>query len=122
MPSAPTSPLVATSGGVCGPYMGWWNGHAHYPENCIAEFPTQMYIEPLFRSDPCELHRLMQKPSTATSWAVNTTATPPFLGPALAASSDICDILSDLPKEHSSSETWPASKMLVFVFFPALAK
>ncbi|CAA6665009.1 unnamed protein product [Spirodela intermedia] len=67
MPSAPTSPLGATRGG-----MGWWKGQAHCPGHWLAELPTQMKGDSR-RHSPWVPHRLMQKPSTVTSAEVRTT-------------------------------------------------
>ncbi|OAY72612.1 hypothetical protein ACMD2_12359 [Ananas comosus] len=105
--------------------MGWWKGHAHWPGHWVAEFPTQTYADPVLRSEPWTPHRLMQNPSTATSWAVKTSPTPPFLGWAFAASSEIWPIVRYFPEEHPSSETWFVSTTWAVFgppLFPALDK
>ncbi|OAY72599.1 hypothetical protein ACMD2_12363 [Ananas comosus] len=102
MPSMPTSPLGAVNGGT-----GWWKGHAHWPGHWTAEFPTQMYANrpALDRGDePWDPHRLMQKPSTATSSAVRTTLMA-RRGAPRRTSSTSCGSASERPSEHDSSRT-----------------
>ncbi|CAA7401649.1 unnamed protein product [Spirodela intermedia] len=112
MPSAPTSPLGATRGG-----MGWWKGQAHCPGHWLAELPTQMKGDSR-RHSPWVPHRLMQKPSTVTSAEVRTTlmaAAPP---PAFPASVTRSAELRDFPREHPPSSTWRPRKSTVFLPCP----
>ncbi|BAS80999.1 Os02g0756850 [Oryza sativa Japonica Group] len=60
----------------------------------------------------------MQNPSTDTSCAVRTSAIPPFLGLALAASAGSWDSLRLFPSEHWSSVSWPASLTCVVILPP----
>jgi len=52
MPSIPISPFGGSNGGVCGPYNGWWKGHAHWPGHWLEELPTQMKVVPVLWSEP----------------------------------------------------------------------
>uniref|UniRef100_A0A0A9DU40 Uncharacterized protein n=1 Tax=Arundo donax TaxID=35708 RepID=A0A0A9DU40_ARUDO len=122
----PASPLGGTSGGAWGPYAGWWNGHAHWPAHWVAGFPTHAYAARLRASiGPCVPHRLMQKPSTATSCAVSTSAMPPpppaLAGRARAASAGSWDSFRLFPSEHASSVTWPVRATRAFLAPPPCA-
>ncbi|XBI78516.1 hypothetical protein VPH35_088197 [Triticum aestivum] len=120
MPSTPASPLGARSGVSL---LLWrpgtavaatagsaaWNGHAHRPGHCTAALPTHTCTAPPGASEPCSPQELPQKPSTATSAAVSTTATPPGATPSRAASCSTWSRDRCFPSEHPSSDTWLVS-------------
>ncbi|KAG2584188.1 hypothetical protein PVAP13_6KG279906 [Panicum virgatum] len=81
------------------------------PGHWYAGFPTHAYAArvdnpaPPPPPDPWCPHRLAQKPSTATSRAVSTSARPPACaGRAAAASAGSWDSFRLFPSEHASSD------------------
>nr|CAB3483310.1 unnamed protein product [Digitaria exilis] len=121
-PSIPTSALGDTSGGACGPYAGWWNGHAHSPGHCSAAFPTHTYAN-LPRPRVPEAEEVAeawrpqwerQKPSTMTSGAVTTTATDPRCGERRRAARAAREVSERRrPRESDGSSTWRPSRAVV---------